>query len=130
MQCKTPGDVLRKLRLDRGLTQQAVADALHINRSTYSLHESGKTQPDFQRVAALSTIFDIPLEHLVELLSNPEILESAAEKKRASKKVSAHPMQLGELRPEEKSLIAVFRRCDFASQRDIVQAAKEKMRSC
>ena len=55
MQCKTPGDVLRKLRIDRGLTQQAVADALNVNRSTYSFHESGKTQPDLQRVMALSS---------------------------------------------------------------------------
>ena len=122
--------VALKVRTGGSKSPGIITDALHINRSTYSFHESGKTQPDFQRVAALSTIFDIPLEHLVELLSNPEILESAAEKKRASKKVSAHPMQLGELRPEEKSLIAVFRRCDSASQRDIVQAAKEKMRSC
>ena len=130
MQCKTPGDVLRRLRLDRGLTQQAVADALHINRSTYSFHESGKTQLDLQRVAALSTIFDIPLECLVELLSNPEKMEHVAEKKRASRKVSVQPIQLGQLRPEEKSLIAVFRRCDSAGQRDIYLAAKEKMRSC
>ena len=118
MQCKTPGDVLRRLRLDRGLTQQAVADALHINRSTYSFHESGKTQ------------LDIPLECLVELLSNPEKMERVAEKKRASRKVSVQPIQQGQLRPEEKSLIAVFRRCDSAGQRDIYLAAKEKMRSC
>ena len=52
MQCKTPGDVLRKLRTDRGLTQQAVAEALNVNRSTYSFHETGKTQPDLQRVMA------------------------------------------------------------------------------
>lgn len=129
MQCKTPGDVLRKLRMERGLTQQAVADALNVNRSTYSFHESGKTQPDLQRMTALSRIFDVPLEQMVELLSKPGEIESAGEKKRASKKVAAWPVQLGELKPEEKSLIAVFRRCDSASQQDIYQAAKEKARS-
>lgn len=129
MQCKTPGDVLRKLRMERGLTQQAVADALNVNRSTYSFHESGKTQPDLQRMTALSRIFDVPLEQMVELLSKPGEMESAGKKKRASKKVSAWPVQLGELKPEEKSLIAVFRRCDSASQQDIYQAAKEKARS-
>ena len=129
MQCKNPGDVLRRLRIDCGLTQQAVADALNINRSTYSFHESGKTQPDLQRVTALSRIFDIPLERLVELLSAPEEMESSGEKKRTVKKVSAQPMQLGGLRPEEKSLIAIFRRCDTASQQEIYQTAKQKVKS-
>ena len=86
MQCKTPGDVLRKLRTDRGLTQQAVAEALNVNRSTYSFHETGKTQPDLQRVTTLSKIFDVPLEQMVALLSNPERMEGAAKRKRDSKK--------------------------------------------
>lgn len=126
MQCKTPGDVLRKLRIDRGLTQQAVADALNVNRSTYSFHESGKTQPDLQRVMALSKIFDVPLERMVELLSNPGETESVGEMKRASKKVSVQPEAIGELRPEEKSLIAVFRSSDPATRAAIRKAANWK----
>ena len=103
VQCKTPGDVLRKLRTDRGLTQKAVAEALNINRSTYSFHESGKTQPDFQRVTALAAIFEVPLGQMVEMLA------------------------IGQLCPEEKSLIAIFRRCDPASRQEIYRAAKEKV---
>ena len=43
MQCKTPGDVLRKLRIDRGLTQKAVAGvdtitSLHKNKREGVLH--------------------------------------------------------------------------------------------
>lgn len=86
VQCKTPGDVLRKLRTDRGLTQKAVAEALNINRSTYSFHESGKTLPDFQRVSALAKIFEVPMGQMVEMLSNPEKTEQAAPKKRVPKK--------------------------------------------
>ena len=88
VQCKTPGDVLRKLRTDRGLTQKAVAE---------------------------------------EMLSNPEKTEQAAPKKRVPKKVSAEPAAIGQLRPEEKSLIAIFRRCDPASRQEIYRAAKEKV---
>ena len=129
MKCKTPGEVLRKLRTDRGLTQKAVAEALHVNRSTYSFHESGKTQPDFQRVSALAKIFEVPMGQMVEMLSNPEKTEQAASKKRVPKKVSAEPTVIGQLRPEEKSLIAIFRRCDSATQKEIYRAAKEKLRS-
>ena len=126
VQCKTPGDVLRKLRTDRGLTQQAVAEALNVNRSTYSFHETGKTQPDLQRVTALSKIFDVPLEQMVALLSNPEGMECAAKRKRASKKVAAKPEAIGELRPEEKSLIAVFRSSDPATRAAVRNAANWK----
>ena len=129
MKCKTPGEVLRKLRTDRGLTQKAVAEALNINRSTYSFHESGKTLPDFQRVSALAKIFEVPMGQMVEMLSNPEKTEQAAPKKRVPKKVSAEPAAIGQLRPEEKSLIAIFRRCDSATQKEIYRAAKEKLRS-
>lgn len=129
MQCKTPGEVLRKLRTDRGLTQKAVAEALNINRSTYSFHESGKTLPDFQRVLALAKIFEVPMGQMVEMLSNPEKTEQAAPKKRVPKKVSAEPAAISQLRPEEKSLIAIFRRCDSATQKEIYRAAKEKLRS-
>lgn len=129
MKCKTPGEVLRKLRTDRGLTQKAVAEALNINRSTYSFHESGKTLPDFQRVSALAKIFEVPMGQMVEMLSNPEKTEQAAPKKRVPKKVWAEPAVIGQLRPEEKSLIAIFRRCDSATQKEIYRAAKEKLRS-
>ena len=129
VRCKTPGDVLRKLRTDRGLTQKAVADALNVDRATYTFHETGKTQPDLQRIGELAKIFAIPVDALVKLLSNPEEIERARPKSRPPKKVAAKPDSLGQLRPEEKSLIAIFRRCDPSSRQEIYQAAKEKLRS-
>ena len=82
MQCKTPGDILRKLRIERGLTQKAVADALHVDRATYSFHETGKTQPNLCRIGELAKIFAIPVEVLVDLLANPEKTERSRPKSR------------------------------------------------
>ena len=48
------GVTLRRMRLKCGLTQQAVADALHVNRATYSYYELGKTQPDFAQLGQLA----------------------------------------------------------------------------
>lgn len=126
MQCKTTGDVLRKLRLECGLTQQAVADALHVNRATYTYHESDRTIPDIQRIGELAKIFGIPTETLVELLSDPSKVEAASPKRRPGKKVSQNPGKLGQLRPEEKSLISLFRRCDEQGRRAI-RSYSEKM---
>ena len=77
----------------------------------------------------MAVIFEVPLGQMVEMLSNPEKTEQAAPKKRVPKKVWAEPAVIGQLRPEEKSLIAIFRRCDSATQKEIYQAAKEKLRS-
>ena len=85
--------------------------------------------PDLQRIGELAKIFAIPVDALVELLSNPEEIERARPKSRPPKKVAAKPDSLGQLRPEEKSLIAIFRRCDPSSRQEIYQAAKEKLRS-
>ena len=58
------GVTLRRMRLKCGLTQQAVADALHVNRATYSYYELGKTQPDFSQLGQLAKIFGVTRETL------------------------------------------------------------------
>lgn len=123
--CKSTGQVLRKLRLERGMTQQAVADALVVNRATYSYNESGRTQPDLQRLESLAAVFDLPLSQLLELLAHPEQVEAPPPKRRVPKKAANKPLLLGQLHPKEKSLIAMFRRCDQAGQERICSTAKE-----
>ena len=61
------GMALKKLRLKCGLSQQAVANALHINRATYSYYELGETAPDFQRLLDLARVFDISPSCMVTL---------------------------------------------------------------
>ena len=66
------GVALRRMRLKCGLTQQAVADALHVNRTTYSYYELGKTQPDFAQLGQLAKIFGVTRETLSAYLEHPE----------------------------------------------------------
>ena len=88
---------------------------------------AGKPYLIFSGCQPLQKIFEVPMGQMVEMLSNPEKTEQAAPKKRVPKKVSAEPTVIGQLRPEEKSLIAIFRRCDPASRQEIYRAAKEKV---
>ena len=37
---------LRQARLQAGYSQQNIADALNVNRATYTYYETGKTSPD------------------------------------------------------------------------------------
>ena len=59
------GDILRKARLSRNLTQKEIADVLHISRQTYSSFETGRSHPTPELIAILSNIYDINLFDLV-----------------------------------------------------------------
>ncbi len=54
--------MLRQARTARGLTQQEVAEALHMTRSTYTYYESGRTLPDILTMRTLSLLFAVPPE--------------------------------------------------------------------
>ena len=120
---------LRKLRIRSGLSQQAMADALGVNRATYSYYELGTTAPDFQRIVEIAQVLDIPVGDLAELLAHPEEVSRWKASARTPKKVLADPQTQGPLKPQEKSLIAIFRRCDPASRQEIIRMAKVKLRA-
>lgn len=56
--------VLRRIRTSCGLSQREVAEALHMNRSTYTYYETAKVIPDIITLKKLAEIFSVPLETL------------------------------------------------------------------
>ncbi|MCD7738107.1 MAG: helix-turn-helix domain-containing protein [Lachnospiraceae bacterium] len=58
------GRQLRKLRLERGLQQKAVAASLHISPSTYSNYENGIFLPDLETLLLLADLFGVSLDVL------------------------------------------------------------------
>lgn len=53
---------LKKARLDIGYTQQQVADAMGITNSTYCGYETGKRQPDVEKIKQLAKILHTSLK--------------------------------------------------------------------
>lgn len=47
---------IRELRKKRGLSQQEVADALHVTRPTVVYWEQGKTMPHIKHISGLASI--------------------------------------------------------------------------
>ena len=113
------GAVLRRMRLKCDLTQQAVADALHVNRATYSYYELGKTQPDFIQLGHLAKIFSVTRKTLSAYLEHPEQSADWRLPQRPPKKAAKEPDSLGQLWPEEKSLIALYRLCGKQDQKAV-----------
>lgn len=60
-------NILKTMRMARGMTQEALADAIGTAKSTISMYERGKREPDFETLEALADVFNVPL---TALLSN------------------------------------------------------------
>ncbi len=56
---------LKLLRTIHGISQETLAATICITRSTYSAYETGAKIPDLQTLDALSAIYDIGFESLV-----------------------------------------------------------------
>lgn len=61
-------EYLIKLRKDKSLTQQEVADKIGITKQYYSAVEIGKRQKkmDITLILAIASAFDVPVEQIVE----------------------------------------------------------------
>ena len=58
------GENLKLLRKSAHLTQQQVANALHISRVNYTRYETNAVNPDFDTLIALADFFDVTLDSL------------------------------------------------------------------
>lgn len=56
---------LRLLRTFTGVSQQQVADYIHVNRSTYSYYELGESKPPLDVLCALAEYFNVNLGYLM-----------------------------------------------------------------
>lgn len=60
------GERLRAARESKGYTQQQIADYMKIDKSTYCGYETGKRQPDVQKIKQISKILGISGDDLLE----------------------------------------------------------------
>lgn len=57
---------LKQLRLLEGLTQQQLAEKLHLNRVNYTRYETGAVRPDYETLILLADFYDISLDELFD----------------------------------------------------------------
>ena len=55
---------IREIREDNSLTQQKIADLLHIGQRTYADYESGKTRIPIDSLLILARFYDVSLDHI------------------------------------------------------------------
>lgn len=58
-------ETLKKLRTERGLSQQALADRLFVTRPTVARWESGTRLPDAMMISRIAEVFSVDINHLL-----------------------------------------------------------------
>jgi transcriptional regulator with XRE-family HTH domain len=86
-----PWTTLTQLRKEQGLTQQDMAEAMHVNRISYQRWESGEFEPSIEIVLKLADFFkvstDFLLDHENGTAMTPEEVEELAQAENAIHKV-------------------------------------------
>ena len=58
-------DIVRNLRIEKGWSQQELADKLGVNKMSVSQYELGKRKPSFDKIEALAEIFHVDMNYLL-----------------------------------------------------------------
>ena len=61
---------LRALRVDKGIGQNALADALGISNASISYWENGKQEPSARAIYKLAVYFDVTTDYLLGLTND------------------------------------------------------------
>lgn len=72
---------LKKLRKKCGLTQQELADELKLAKSTISMYENGKREPDFETEELIADYFNVDINTLRGIKEKEAAIFSEHEKK-------------------------------------------------
>ena len=59
-------DRIQQLRKQNGLSQEQLAEQLHVSRQAVSKWESAQTQPDLDKILAMSELFQVTTDYLLK----------------------------------------------------------------
>lgn len=83
---------LFELRMEKNLSQRAIAKILYISQGTYNNWENEHTQPSIEQLIALSKLFGVSVDYLIGNTDDYEFMHVASD-----------------YTTEEKELLKIFR---------------------
>ena len=116
---KGSAEKLRFYREACALSQQQVADALGIDRTTYTKYETGSGNLKLDKLAKIAAVFNIPTEAL---------LPDSSDKIRPAEKVSDCDLSEAsflQLSSEERGLIAMYRALSSSEKQKAAEMMSE-----
>jgi transcriptional regulator with XRE-family HTH domain len=112
---KELGLKLKYYRESCELSQQQIANALNVDRSTYTYYETGKTTPSASTLLKLSKIFNVPCSIFLESINqeldlNSLVADSVGNKKSRDTTGSYESDEkIYDLSKEEKDILIAYR---------------------
>ena len=104
------GENLRRCREACALSQQQVADALNINRTTYTKYETGDSDPALITLVKLAAIYNVsPLELL-------PVIDEAEHQELTDRAGADSPIY--QLAKDERGLVAMYRALSKEQKRE------------
>ena len=64
---------IKRLRKERGLSQQQLADMLYVDRSSIAHWELGRRVPDAEVISRLSQVFNVDVNSLMDAASDESV---------------------------------------------------------
>lgn len=119
---------LKRLRENIGYTQQQVANALGIDRSTYTYYETGKTTPDIKTIFKLVKIFNVSISELLESEDREKNLRlHDVDPDWYSNYDVINFEHIYELTKKEKTLISLYRTLSEERQKNLLQVLQTEV---
>lgn len=114
---------LKQLRENCGHTQQQIADALNIDRSTYAYYETGKTTPDVNTVVKLSKIFNVSYSEILDDEEHPPRVRDDGGDDILSRYGNRNTSHIYELSKAEQQLVLYHRLLSVEAQQKLLETA-------
>ena len=116
---ETVSEKLKLLRTSLGLTQLEVANALGVERTTYTYYELGRTLPDWPTIKRLAKIFNVNYYDLLEDDSKYVLQDYPRNLPR---------MNIGDLNPDERRLILLIRTTTDEKKKEIINSIEKEIK--
>lgn len=103
------GQKLRKLRKKFNMTQENVADCIHVSRSAVAGYETKGRQPSHEKLTAIADLFQVPVDYLLDDGEN---------------NISLSPSRITTNSNDELNLLLAYRSLSRKSKRDLKKYMK------
>ena len=70
---------LKKMRMEMGLSQQALADKLNISQQSICKYENGSIEPNIEMLKSMADLFDVSVDYLIGYTSYAHKVEEVSE---------------------------------------------------
>lgn len=117
------GELLAKLRKERGILQKELANYLNVTVATISNYEKGVHAPDYETLVKLADFFDVSTDYLLQRTDYRSSISSLNERLLVDYKVSDLLNAILEL--DQKSMTALVDYYELLSLRNSMNAVKQ-----